>query len=260
MDSESDKPSAEPGAPPSSDDTDREPRDGPAEPEPEAKPPSETTEGSTSSSPPGPKPAKRRKKRKHGTSPPTATADKPAPKAPRYPGWVVILAVAAVVVVVGGAAIFLARRHAGKSQWSVGQEIPVEITLVGADRSNLACAATEQVGGKHCAFETSAKTWSKSPTTDDKATLRPYTTTDRRNFLAAGLWSEPVLAKARFGGRFSVKCVFVVEGVMKQLAVRWASAGPWVESLADWFAGTVKDCALVEPAASPSHSAAVPTK
>jgi hypothetical protein len=262
MDPEDTKPSTEPDEAQPSGDSAHRPSDGESGSDQAAPSPGETGGEPASSSSAGLTPVKRRKRRKKRKP----EVQQPPPEPPAKPSRSTILAtillLLGVALAIGGVAFLMKHRAERANRFSPGKEVPVEITLVAADKANLACAATEPIAGKHCAFETPAKAWSQGSAGDDKTTLRPYTTTDRRNFLAAGLWSEPALAKARFGGRFSVKCVFVVEGRMKQLAVRWASAGPWSESLADWAAGTVKDCVLVGPAASHSAtaSAAAPSK
>ena len=248
MEPESKDPSEEPSTPESPDGSDQEPADVAEPPEPAAPSPSATPDASGSSS--QPKPVKRLKKKRKVQTPPPAEPEpsKPAAGAAGSRRWLVIGIAAVLVAAVGGTALVLARRHAGPSRWKVGQEVPVEITIVAGDRTNLACAATDEVTGKHCAFEASAKAWSKGPSTDDKAVLKPYTTTDRHNFVAAGLWSDPALTAPLPAGRFSVKCTFVVEGTLKTVSVRWAPAGPWSEPLTDWYAGSIKGCTLVRPA------------
>ena len=69
--------------------------------------------------------------------------------------------------------------QAARPKWKAGEVVDVDITLVSTDRTDLACASTEQVAGKHCAFEAANKPWSKGGSADEKAILKPYTTTDR---------------------------------------------------------------------------------
>jgi len=217
------------------------PDDAPRSPDPEEAEPA-----------PKPKPAKAGKKgKRHGARPSKTAAAAPASKPSRLAFWGLVIFVGAVVI---GTAVYLMVRRSGKPQWTIGTEVPVELTLVATDKANLACAATEEVAGKRCAFEAPKKPSAQGPKKDEQALLKPYTTTDRRNLLAAGLWSEPALAGALPAGRFNVKCTFVVEGQMKQLAVRWAATGPWNESLQNWFTGTVKNCTLVPAAAAASRA------
>lgn len=129
-------------------------------------------------------------------------------------------------------------------KWQVNQTVDVELTLVASDSTDLACAASNEVAGKHCQFESQAKAW-PNPTTDDKLLLKPYTTTNGIELAAAGLWSEEALAPAKLPKtRFSVKCKYKVEGKLTTPSVRWKSDGPWFTAKSDWYAGTVSGCTL----------------
>jgi hypothetical protein len=133
---------------------------------------------------------------------------------------------------------------ADRPKWKVGDTVDVEITLVKTDRQDLACASAEEVAGKHCTFEATAKPWSKGDVSDDKKILKPYTTTDRVQFTAAGLWSDPALTPDKLpGARFSVKCKYKVEGTLKDLGVRWNPTDQWYSNK-DWYAGSVSSCSL----------------
>lgn len=153
-----------------------------------------------------------------------------------------------IILGIGGLIALLGREDApagpNKPKWSTGQTVDVEITLVKTDRNDLACGSPTVIGGKHCAFEAQGKPFSK-PDTDDKIVLKPYTTTDRIQFTAAGLWSEPLMAPDKVPpSRFSVKCKYKVEGTIKAPGVRWNETGPWHASTDEWFAGTVSDCKI----------------
>lgn len=152
------------------------------------------------------------------------------------------------VVIVGGIAAGFAilgreqGQHPSTPKWAVGQTVDVEITLVKNDRQDLSCASGDEIGGKHCAFEAQNKPWSKGDNGDDKKLLKPYTTTDRVQFTAAGLWSDPALAADKLPpSRFSVKCKYKVEGMLKNVAVRWEPTGQWYPGN-EWYAGSVSDC------------------
>lgn len=150
--------------------------------------------------------------------------------------------------VVGAAFAYLGQETqqgpAPAPKWKVGETVDLEITLVASDNTDLACAAANEVAGKHCAFESQSKPWSK-PTTDDKVTLKPYTTTNGIEFAAAGLWSDEALAPAKLPKtRFSVKCKYTVEGKLTTPSVRWKSDGPWFTAKSDWYAGAVSACKL----------------
>jgi hypothetical protein len=155
------------------------------------------------------------------------------------------------VLIIGGLAVGFAMLGREEQQapptmkWKVGETTDVEITLVKNDRNELACAAADEIGGKHCAFESNTKPWSKGDLNDDKKLLKPYTTTDRAQFVAAGVWSEPALAADKIpASRFSLKCKFKVEGKLKNMSVRWEQTGQWYPNN-EWFAGAVSDCKVV---------------
>ncbi|WP_437579910.1 hypothetical protein [Sorangium sp. So ce887] len=132
-------------------------------------------------------------------------------------------------------------------KWKPGDKAQVEITLVSSDIKELACWSAEEVAGRHCAFESATKGWSKGDA-DDKKLLRPYTTTDRVQFLAAGLWSEPALTGGKLpSARFAVKCTYTVEGKMKRPGIRWTSEGAWLDRTDDWYTGLLSDCKLINP-------------
>jgi hypothetical protein len=162
------------------------------------------------------------------------------------------------VIVIGlGAGFAILGREAppgevAKPKWTVGQTVDVEITVVKSDRQDLACASGEEVAGKHCAFDafdkapTPPKPWTKSDVSDDKKLLKPYTTTDRIEFAAAGLWSEPGLSPDKLPAtRFSVKCKYKVDGHLKDVGIRWDQAKPWYANK-DWYAGSVSDCKIAQ--------------
>ena len=155
------------------------------------------------------------------------------------------------VIIIGGVAALLAWISQGTEtgpaapKWKVGDSPDLELTLVADDKKNLACAAPDEIGGAHCAFEAQAKPWSKGDSADDKKLLKPYTTVDHVQILAAGVWSDPALAGTLPTTRFSVKCKYKVEGKMKAASMRWASDGPWYESK-DIYSGSISGCKLVQ--------------
>ena len=129
--------------------------------------------------------------------------------------------------------------------WKVGQTVDIEITLVANDKRELSCASSEEVNGRHCAFEAPNKPWSKDPSQDDKKTFRPYTSIDNMQFVAAGLWSEPSLATNLPAARFSVKCKYTVEGKLNAPTFHWESG--WEgQPRGEMFAGVVSGC-IVTP-------------
>jgi hypothetical protein len=155
------------------------------------------------------------------------------------------------VIIVGGLAAAFALLGTESSsgpaapKWKTGDTADLELTLVADDKKNLACSASDEVAGAHCAFEDKAKAWSKGDNADDKKLLKPYTTTDHVQVLASGLWSDPGMTGTLPAVRFSVKCKYKVEGKVKAAAIRWASDGPWYDSK-DLYTGSISSCKLVQ--------------
>jgi hypothetical protein len=156
------------------------------------------------------------------------------------------------LIIIGGLAgafAYFGREPAGVGtsvKWKVGDKAAVEITLVASDIKDLSCWSEEEIKERHCAFESPTKGWSKGDA-DDRKLLRPYTTTDRAQFLGAGLWSEPALTGKLPSARFAVKCTYTVEGKMKRPGIRWSAEGAWMDRTEDWFTGVLSDCKLVQP-------------
>jgi hypothetical protein len=155
-----------------------------------------------------------------------------------------------VVIVAGLAAAFALLGQESSTgpaapKWKTGDTPELEITLIADDKKNLACAAPDEIEGKHCAFEAQAKPWSKGDSTDDKKLLKPYTTVDHVQVLAAGLWTDPALTGTLPTTRFSVKCKFKVEGKVKTTSMRWAIDGGW-NDVKDLYTGSISGCKLVQ--------------
>ena len=137
-----------------------------------------------------------------------------------------------------------------KTGWKKGLKPTVEITVVPDDQRKLACAYDGDVEGRHCGFLTQTRKNTdkpKDPSKSDKL-LQPYTTTDGKQFLAAGLWmAEATKKKVKevkenpsLPQRFSVKCTYVVEGTVKTASVQW-SPGSWHPGNG-WNAGYLENC------------------
>lgn len=132
------------------------------------------------------------------------------------------------------------------TRWAVGSEQNIDITLVAQDRTNLVCASTEEVAGKHCEHEARDKRWSKGPT-DDKVALKPYRLAGTNDpVLISGLWSEPTFKAGLPGERFTAKCKLKVEGKMKKPVVRWNPGETWYDEPFDWPTGTVSNCTITK--------------
>jgi len=190
---------------------------------------------------------KKRKKRSLPEQPvgeePAAVDTEAAPAPSRRKKVIAVVVVAVVALGVGG---YLLAQSLGGASWApaTGEQVAVEITVIAADAQNLACASADEVAGRHCAFEANDKPWSKSTEQADDKTLKPYTTVDKRQLAAAGLWSQPALQGKLPTGRFTVACQFKVEGKLKKPLVRWASTGPFAEAGAAWPAGLLSDCKI----------------
>ncbi|HRI71332.1 MAG TPA: hypothetical protein PK156_44170 [Polyangium sp.] len=160
-------------------------------------------------------------------------------------GKSITLFVVVVGVLAAGFAV-LGQDRSGAARgpsWKVGQTVDIEITTTAADKRELSCASTEEINGRHCANETPTKPWSKDTSQDDKKTFRPYTSTDNIQFIAAGLWSEPVLAGNLPASRFSVKCKYTVEGKLKAPTFHWETG--WEgQPRGEMFAGILSNCVI----------------
>jgi hypothetical protein len=133
----------------------------------------------------------------------------------------------------------------GGPKWREGQKVTVDVTLDPKDDQKLACASSVEIKGRACEFESKAKR--RDGKREDAQLLRPYTTTDGTQFLAAGLWSQPDLkADKRPDARFTVKCTMLVEGKVKSPAVRWDPASAWIDKPGDFFTANVESCSLVK--------------
>lgn len=131
----------------------------------------------------------------------------------------------------------------GVPKWKINQTVAITLTLDPRDDENLACASSEDIGGKFCEFK--SKTEKNAGAKDELTTLRPYKTTADEPLLAAGVWSSPDVAKGkRPNGRFNLKCQFKVEAKVPRPLVRWRATDNWGEQEQDWFAGTVQNCVV----------------
>jgi hypothetical protein len=194
--------------------------------------------------------AKARRPRDAGKRPGKA-GPRPRPAAQPQSGSLGKSMILFIVIIAGlaGAFVYFGREPAGGAggvKWKPGDRAEVEITLVSSDLRDLACWSPDEIKERHCAFEAPTKGWSKGDA-DDTKLLRPYTTTDRVQFLGAGLWSQPALTGKLPAARFAVKCAYVVEGKLKRPGIRWSSDGAWLDRTEDWYTGLFTDCKLVTP-------------
>ena len=176
-----------------------------------------------------------------------AAARRAPPPSSASLGKSMVLFVVVVGTLAAGFALLGQERGGGGPRgptWKQGQTVDVEITLVASDKRELNCAAADEVAGRHCSFESPTKVWGKGDPGDDKKTLRPYTSTDNVQFVAAGLWSEPALAGNLPATRFTVKCKYTVEGKLKSPTFHWESG--WEgQPRGEMLAGVLTGCTLL---------------
>ncbi len=244
-------------APKPADEPEKEPEKEPTSEPPKAKTDEdEDDEDEPEEAKPAPKAAAKRPATRAKSRGPGALRAREAPAKPGGSlGKSVLLFFVIVIGLCAGFAILGREAPPGevsKPKWTTGQTVDVEITVVKSDQKDLSCASAEEIGGKHCAFDAFDKPpappppWTKSSVGDDKKLLKPYTTVDRIQFVAAGLWSDPALAADKIPAtRFSVKCKFKVEGTLKDVGVRWDPAAQWYANK-DWYAGAVSDCKIAQ--------------
>ncbi|MFO0592678.1 MAG: hypothetical protein U0441_34360 [Polyangiaceae bacterium] len=182
----------------------------------------------------------------------TSAAPKAAPKANPVPPPSAGLgkSVSLFVAIVGGISVLMLllgneRGVSGPAapQWKEGDTVDVDITLVSTDKQDLACASGSDLKGLHCGFESQGKRWTKTDATDEKTTLRPYSTVNGVNFLAAGVWSDPALTADLPKTRFAVTCKFKVAGKFGRADVRWHEGEGW-NNTDGWFTGDVSACKI----------------
>lgn len=196
--------------------------------------------------------AAKKPERAEGAKPAAAKAPPRPAEPPRPPPSAGLgKSVSLFVLVVGGLSLLMlvlgSERGGGPAappKWSDGQTVDVDITLVSTDRTDLACSSGTEIKGLHCGFESQSKRWSKGDVNDDSKLLRPYSTTNSINMLAAGVWSQPVLAPDKLpSSRFTIKCKFTVAGKMPRADVRWHEGEGW-NNVTDWYTGTVSNCQM----------------
>jgi hypothetical protein len=125
-----------------------------------------------------------------------------------------------------------------------GLEIEAPITLVAADRDDLACALPRDVQGLSCAFSLPDQVL---PVQDRTKLLAPYVTTDRELFLIAGLFEVAAirdraladLARTRDRNaqpRFTAHCKLELVEKVTEIRTRWAPRAEWGPADEAWVA------------------------
>lgn len=136
---------------------------------------------------------------------------------------------------------------ADMTQWQAGKTEDIEITLVTADYTKLACVLDREVEGARCEYKTETERWPSPPGApldeNKKHTIQPYSAVpDNALVLIAGLWAQPEVAMrlhaeppehtptknlARFIARCRVRPVERVENV----SLRWNTKDKWAKGL-----------------------------
>jgi hypothetical protein len=137
------------------------------------------------------------------------------------------------------------RRYAQMAKpWSKGGTHLVEITVTKEDINNLFCASDVVLeGGVRCTYNANRQK-PTPPVSDDRLTLRPYSTVNHDLLLGAGLWSAPDLRSNMPEQRFTIACNFHITGIMKSVATRWSPNGNFDPAKESIPAGTLTDCAF----------------
>jgi hypothetical protein len=193
---------------------------------------------------PAPKPASLPKAAPPVRPQPVRAAEPPPPPPPAMGKRLAVFAAVLVTLTAGFYVLPASDTLApGAAKWKVGQLIDADITLVKEDAVKLACGSPTAIAGRKCEY--SNKT-DKNDDIDDQHMLKPYTTVDQVQFLAAGLWSQ--IPKDKLPAeRFSVHCKYHVEGTIKNPLIRWDPKAAWGEKNPDWNAGYLSDCKLNTP-------------
>ena len=132
-----------------------------------------------------------------------------------------------------------------------GKAVDAPITLITADREDLACAMDHAVGKYRCEVPAPGKTWPQPPAATEK--LMPYFTTDRQMYLIPGLFEQETVA-ARYKAdppqgqpreklkRFVAHCRLHLVQKAEGVQTRWQASGTWGNSEPVWVAEIVGNC------------------
>lgn len=141
-----------------------------------------------------------------------------------------------------------------------GAVIDAPITLVTADKTDLACAWEQELDGYHCAFKKPDEAWPDLDTTNAeqrKKMLVPYMTVDDVMFLIPGMFEDPAvderyrdeLPKRRPRDkleRFTAQCKLKLLKEVEDVRVRWNPTAEWQGPSKVWI-GEVGSCQVSEP-------------
>ena len=143
-----------------------------------------------------------------------------------------------------------------------GAVIDAPITLVTADKFDLACASESKVNEYRCEYQTPEKPWASQgsqemTSADRKLMLIPYKTIDDVLLFIPGLFEDPTVnerfqdelpqKKARDKlQRFTAQCKLKLIKEMDGVRVRWSPKGEWQGPNKAWV-GVPENCQVSEP-------------
>ena len=133
-----------------------------------------------------------------------------------------------------------------------GRVLDAPITLVTADRNDLACAMPKDIQGYGCAWTDSATRNPSQPAADHL--VAPYLTTTGQTYLVAGLFEQPSVAKRyereRPEGRkreelrrFVAQCKLRLIAESPEVRLQFAPSSPWSDPTRAWIA-VPEDCSI----------------
>jgi hypothetical protein len=160
------------------------------------------------------------------------SADGPKPELRKRTFRLAVWLGVGAVVGVGVFSVLRRERNTGPPRGAI---VDAELTLITSDRADVACVSAKTFDSYACDFsnETTPRR------IDERDTLRPYMTGDRRVYLIPGLFLHPSLAR-RYQSepptvpreqlkRFTAKCKLKKAGQLEGFKLRWAATGAWSE-------------------------------
>jgi hypothetical protein len=145
------------------------------------------------------------------------------------------------VWVVLGSSRYREEYSASTQGWRVGSTRVVELTVIGDDKRNLACASKHAVAGLRCGYDHD-QVPVKSLSADQPEMLQPYVTTGGDLLLGAGLWTSPDVKHDLPPSRFTVVCNYTIKGVSKSARIRFDPNAPFNAMGKTVTVGTLSEC------------------
>jgi len=141
-----------------------------------------------------------------------------------------------------------------------GKVLDAPITLLAADKFDLACASDLEWEGYRCEFKKDGESWpgvEVQAEADRKKMLAPYMTVDNTLFLIPGLFEDtavderyryeaPRRASRDKQERFTAQCKLTLRHVVEAVKIRWSPNDKWQQKENVWI-GEVSQCQVGEP-------------